>query len=1280
MLCGSVMGRTPDDRGGAEAGQRTRGGALRLARRLTLGLGWVVFLAGGAAVWFEESGRLNRWIESELARRLGSTTGALSIARTDLSWASRTATLRGLTFGPEGEGLFLEELRVLLGWSPRRGLHLRRVVADGGRLRVSQALVNDLEDLVGSEEELPDSSELEGSFPAFAVRNLHVSVETPDWGDLPVGVLEASLQPGEGGRPELRGRLVPRPEQGTGGVLVLSGRLEDGGALHVDGVARDLVLGIEMLPEGLPAHLAALDPHARFDLAVSGDYILGRDVLPTAKVTVAVRDGDVRLPWFESEQRVEDVQLTLDVSFDPGSPPALWERRVWSAKARLEASWAGAPCTASARLGRDAAEGALADAWIHAPRVAVDDSLVELTDRASAVVDLWESLRPGGEAEGLFGLRLPADWTPEDGLVGGAEYALALRFDGRARTAYVGDPNEEQGGVRNLGFPLPVTGVEGLVTYIRRPHSPYVGELGLFELTGDHGSGRVAVRGSLHWAAERRLLPDGRRVSNPFSLVVETDELAVDDALRRAFDGLVGVQGCDRIWADYAPGGGRLGFRLELWTNPDLRALATDLRIEFDGPGFRWAEIPIPIDDVGLGGRVGSFTFLSEGRGEPGRSLVALDARGTSEVCLGPVLLRGRVEFGPGEEQLARWELSAGKVNLRSSRLREVMDLRNPGAREALDEVGAAGWVDVAVTHSQSGARDPGTSWAEVHDAAGGLILQPKAFPMDTREVRGRLIARVEYPPDRGNGGSTGELRTEVLVGASGRGRWGEEGLGVPVWGEGRFPMDGPGVVRIRGAALDVDNPAVIGALTTAMSRSGGESVELDTRKLDVGGHLDFEAEFTLPEEPGGELTDSRFDLQARLDRLGVGGVNLLKDLQGRLTYHQEQGLWIGESLSALLGRTPVSLSDLRFIRHDDGRVELTTWLSAVGLPIDREHLQFFMDKRTLRTLLEELKGRGWFDVEGGTLTLESTPAGETALSFSGAIAFRDLYVVLGLPVSVASTKKVDIDLRYEGNRVRARAAIAGLYGQVAGRRLDDASMQVTYIEPRLTIEEFDGSFEGGRLRSLGHRASATAGFFSIDLEPPFPFYLSGDLEDVDVGLFLRGVFNSDFANVGRLNGAIRLRGDTEELLAIRGSGEMRIRDTSLWSIPVFQALFSQLGFDTTAIFSSMESRWAVEDGVINMTRMRIKSDLLSLVGDGTVDFDGSLHHDLRIRYSLVDKLGPFTRLLYKIQNSLLRIAIRGDMSRPQVVIKGFISQFFAPPSDAQKLPLPGLGPLVRRF
>jgi hypothetical protein len=110
------------------------------------------------------------------------------------------------------------------------------------------------------------------------------------------------------------------------------------------------------------------------------------------------------------------------------------------------------------------------------------------------------------------------------------------------------------------------------------------------------------------------------------------------------------------------------------------------------------------------------------------------------------------------------------------------------------------------------------------------------------------------------------------------------------------------------------------------------------------------------------------------------------------------------------------------------------------------------------------------------------------------------------------------------------------------------------------------------------------------------------------------------------LSGELRLEGSLERVREIRGADGARARCATArcGRIPVMQALFSQLGFDDTAVFERMRTRFQVRDGAFHMSDMQVYSPLLQLVGEGTLDMEGRLHHDLEVRYSLIDRLGPF--------------------------------------------------------
>jgi hypothetical protein len=1247
-------------------------GSGRWLVRIIVAAGWLAAAVVVCALFVEHSGLLSRWLEGRLRRRLAPAPIELAIGDVEVRWLDRTLVVRGLTFGEDGRDVTVERLDVLFGWAPFAGARVERATLEGGHMRLSQALRDALESWGLDDDETVDFDVTH--LPLLAVRELDVSIEA-DGIDVPIGLVDASLVPGRD-RPRLLGRLRPRAVAGVAqGEVLLTGELEEGGTLVVRGAARGLYLAPELLPEGTPLESARpLDPRAVFDLSATGRYTLGVSVLPEIVADLHLREGSLRLPHITAAdtRRAEPITARVRAEFTPGNGTDLWTREVWRVEAQVEARWENIPCTVGARIGRAAAEDALADAWLHLPEVTYGEGVMELIGGNQQLVDLREMLDPAGSAEVALGLRFPRGWVPGPRASHAVARCVRVQASGATSIAYVGERNRKQDGVRNIGFPLRLQRVTGHVTYAYAPDLPLEEQLGLFELVGHHPSGTARVNGSM-WAGAPWREPGwepGGPSTTDFHLSAVSEDLPVDDDLERAFQGLVGVTGVAEIFPTYRPSGGSLDFSIELRRLYGQRGLATTLDLEFDDVGFTWAEFPAPLDGVS-----GKLLLRGDGRGDHQDTVgVALDVEGRSSGAVrGSVRLRGNVLSRGAEAPVSWFELDAEGVNPRSQRLRGALSIGAPDALRVLDETTAAGFVDLHLEHVHARPDDPRLTTMELSTTAEGIRGQPASFPMDTHAVHGRAIIASVLPalPDP-------DAVPEVTTRAALRGQWLGQGQAVPValTYDGRPDRDPRLTVRVAG--LDVENPTVTGALLASLARDGGR--EMDPSKLDFAGHLDATAEFELSRDPtSDEFARSDITLYARLERLGLPEVDLLSDLRGKLSYSLARNTWTGERVTARLGTTSVELTDLSFGSTPLGsRLEMV--IHAAGLPVDEEHLRHFLDEATLRSLLDDLQARGTLDIDGARLVLESFDVGSSALRLAGALRLSNAFVRLGLPVSIARADRIDLDLRYEIGHVRARARVEELSGKVARRRLSNASMQLTYVEPRLTIEEFDGEFEAGRLRSLGLASVGGAGFFSIDLEEPYPFALSTELSDIDVGGLLAGVFNSDFANEGRLDGQLRLNGSVGKLTGIRGAGQVRLTDSALWAIPVFQSLFSQLGFDTTATFKEMQTGFVVENGELRMQRMQVKSDLLSLVGEGVIDFEGGLAHDLEVRYGLVDHLGPLTQLLYKIQNSLLRVSIRGDMSRPEVVLKGFFSQFFAPPRESHLLPLPALSGLPTRF
>ena len=1270
-----------------------RGARLLVWWSILAPLGWSVLLLSGALLMIEKAGLMRTWVRQELAARLGTEPERLRIGDLEFAWTERSVRIDRLGWGGTSEDLMLEDGEVILSWSPRYGLRVDRVIIGDGRVQISDELIKLLNGIPRSDKD----RELDiGRLPEFAIRRLAVTVEIPNPGsdsdaDSDAGP-EADLEPIEFYAGTLDGmlfhdaggmRLVsewqpPRRSPDDIRSVYVNGRFLADEVLEFRAAARELGFDASLLPSTpfLEA-VKKLEPHAIFDLEASGRLEWGSgDSLPDIDATLALREGSLKAPMPDGGPAVpvEDLSMSAAISYRPKSESGeeseddsnggsedesqLWKLEFFDVLVESSGQILETPVRATARIGRDETTGNVADGWLQLPDLRIDGPIQRVVRSVPVINDLDQMLEPEGSLDVAVGLAVPEGWRITDDGFDPVETALIVRPGEDASCAYVGQTNPSAGGLRNQGFPLRVNRISGFVSHFHRPDRDRPERVGLHDLLGHYDDHAVTAHGSLSIDPGQETDDQGR-VDKPmsFNLTVASEGIPVDARLEPAFAGLVGVSGCRRLWETYSPDGGLLGFELRFLRAPEEDRLATGLTIDFKDVDVRWEPFPLPVQGV-----VGGLHLALDGfRGQD----FTLNARGTSAGVANEVSVLGRTEV-VGTKSLAHFEVSAGELDLGSREILASIDANDPALARQLGRATPSGDADVAVTYSDPPGQAPSITLIELETRPSGCSLSAEELPYPVEELRGRVSVALREP--------AGVEPPGVEVGGVVLGFLPVADAKVPVQAS-MIPAEG-GLTRltVTGGGVDLHSE---GLLDRVMGSVGSSEDEMDG--IDLSGHVDFSLElpFAVTGEDAPEQ-DLELELYARLQQLGVGGVDMLEDVDGPLVFRKSDGSLRASRVRANLGGSPVTLSDL-VLTEKDGEMEFETGLDARSLRIDRQHLEHFLDARTLQTLLDEIEARGWFDLTDTKVRIR-TEEGRPSVGLTGSLALHDAFFKLGLPVSITSAPDVDLDLVFEDGRVRARASVTGLYGQVAGRQLGPARMQLTYVDPRLTIDAFQGQFEGGTLRSLATAGSKSSSFFAVDLGDPFSFSLATRLQGVDVGRLLGGVFRSDFANKGLLDGQLRLDGDLARLIDIRGRGSFRIRDTSLWAIPVFQALFAQLGFDTVGTFSEMNSSFTIEDGSIELGELTVKSDLLSLVGQGNIDFDSSIDQQLQVRYSVVDRLTLLRRLLYQIQNSLIRISIRGTLSRPYVLIEGLFSQFFSLSKEKLQLPLPELAPLPVRF
>ncbi len=1226
----------------------------RVAARVGSTVGWLAFLVVATLFAAEKLGVLTSVVREILASEAGSMGHDVQLDRAVLRWFQPAVELEGLTLGEGGESIRLERARVRFELFDGPWLAISEIEMHDGHVRIAPALISGIEGFAKNLAARRREADVRPKIPTVYVDGVQIDYVTRRLGRLPLGRVNLVVRTAEDGSPQLTGRLVPTLVSASGapGEVFLSGRETKPDEFEVTASATNLRVDPESLPDGTWLDDArVLAPRGSLALEAHGVMRLGDEfgLERGARARLSLTDGSIRIA--EGRQTCDGLQIELAAQYAPRDGAEPWAPAAWQGRAEVQGFWNAQKFELRATLGEDA--GAMARASLHFEKLAFDERILEIAENSAAVRRAWDSLEPRGTAELWASLRCPANTDPLAALEVGVE--LGLHGDGGL--TYRGWPNHSNG-LRDQGFPLPLRGIAGTAVYARSPTRTRPFVIGLSELVADHGSGRIRGAGLIE-AHRRDLLPEapGHGYAE-LDLRFSTESLAVDANLDAALRGLSGAMPPASTWEPLRPAGGTLAVDVHIQRIAERPYASVHARLGLEDVGLTWKDLPVPVKKTR-----GRLEFASDGTSERGLSLAVEGELATAR----RMRAAARLETDPANahangkpiDEIAYFEITAERFSLTGDDKRIVV-AQHPDIGQAIERITPRGFVDIGYVRAKPAAGGPVHTATEVTPRE-PVQINPSDFKMVTGEVRGRVIVTAR---EAAGESPAARVRLIPLVG-----EWGPD---VQVAFTARLPGE---PFSFYGAGIDPANKGLLGSLGQAL-RTPGETSDIDLTALRVEGRLDLVAEF---DSAGArDAASNRARIFLRDNTVSSGEDVRLDGLRGVVEWRDKA--IVGTDLSARIAETPVEISEARFATTADG-YESTIRLSARDLPLDPQHLRAFLSAETVEGLLTGLKWRGWIDVDDAEIRLSGSPRGGDRVEFSGRITPNDMSVQLGLPISVRSASARIEHLALEGGRVRAWGRIDDLYGEIAGRNLGPANLLFTYVEPRLAIENVSGELEGGRVRPLGVDATLGGTVFSIDLAEPYPFQLALNLENVSVAGVLRGLFPSNIATKGLLNCQMRLTGNTENLLGIEGSGSILVRESRLWSVPVFRELFSQLGLDNTAVFDQMATNVRVKNGAVQMTDIAAHSPIVQLVGKGSVDFDGRLKHDLEVRYDLIDRLGPFARILYSIQKQLLSVAIRGDMARPEVILKGPFTSLFGRNIDRYRaLPLPGFAELPPRF
>jgi hypothetical protein len=1224
-------------------------GFLRVALRACVRAGWIVIALATALSLFEVLGLWAFAARSWLAAELGRPREEVRIDVLRLSWLRPRLEIEGLVVGPEGAAIHVE--RAVLDFDlvgPDAPRLVRARVAGGGFEASRQLLAawQSLEPVRTATEgaTLADIDLAPGMLPEIEVSDLEVGLRSETLGRVPLGRLDLLVSADAEGRPVATGRLDPSAALGggqRGSAVHLRGLRAKDGALELRGTARELRLRAEELPDArLFGAVRAANPQVSLDLDLEARIPLAAGEEPRATLALQMVGGSLAL--LGGQETLRELELRLEAHWHPGSD----EEWLSLEALDLQARYAGSTSLGDVRGGAvcgDSAGDQLAALWVASDKLELGAPLRALLAKDEFALRQWHAYEPRGVAGLRAAWRVPRRTAANASRGVDATRArldALLLMEGETGLCFRGWPVAPLNAMVE-GFPLDLRAARGAIVVHHDGADPRplrVGVAGV-EVQSRHAQGDVPVqvRGDVrsHRLDASPFAP-GRGIAE-FDLRIDTPGLPFDEATMAAMQGVSGAIDPATTWVPFQPRGGRIATRLRLLHTVDSSSTSVEADMQLQDLAARWDELPAPIASVS-----GALRFRSDGLGARGIDfdLLARTEAGNDLQVEGRLqtLDDGDARTAPEGDDLLHLRVAAAALALEGADV-DVLRATVPEVEEAFAELSPRGSVAFEWNRLRAGRSAPQRTQVALQPRA-DLVLRAASFPLEARSIEGGALVVVD---------GAGQARTKAgpLVA-----RAQDDAVACVAV---RLPERS---VEVVAAGVEGSDPRLAACLRAVAGAVGlGETVK-------ISGRADAHGSVFL----GGQ---SSFAIVARGAGLSAGRL-ALDELSGEIRL--EGGRLSSTGLRARLGAAPLSIRSLAWDAGAGGPLEAE--FEAVDVPLDRRHLALLLDEGDLSNLLDTLELSGAVSLEDARLRLSMGAAGELDLACTARP--RRVGLRVGLPIRVDDARLVVERLHHGPDGLKALLRAEGLSGALADRSISDTRLVLTWVGDQLSIDEWDGRLEGGRLRgtSLGGRGAAVLG---LSLRPPSPFQLAVRLEDVEVPGLLRGLFAARMGTRGKLDAELALSGELDRLLSIEGDGRVQVSDSRLWAVPVFRELLGQLGLDASVVFESLAANLRVKDGKLLFSDAALRAPLLQLSGGGALDFDGGLDFELGLSYSLVDRLGAVRQALYWLQNKILSVTISGEMAQPIVRIQNPLGSLLQE-APRRRLPLPALSPMPPRF
>lgn len=398
-----------------------------------------------------------------------------------------------------------------------------------------------------------------------------------------------------------------------------------------------------------------------------------------------------------------------------------------------------------------------------------------------------------------------------------------------------------------------------------------------------------------------------------------------------------------------------------------------------------------------------------------------------------------------------------------------------------------------------------------------------------------------------------------------------------------------------------------------------------------------------------------------------------LEQLQGRLAL--KDGLLRFEGVRGVHDRTTVAAEGTcRFLPEGGWHVSFER-LAADRFRADHDVVRAL--PTGLQRAIELVRPRGLLSLAGAIDIYSSAAA--PAVNGTGA-----------MPVGVQTTPAaawdltldmeqgaidVGVPLEHVHGGVRLRGQSDGRSWQSSGELAIDSAMwrgvQMTSVTGPVAMDDSGarfgmaaGGIEEGRPRRL--QARVAGGLLAVDgrvaTDDAGSFAVTMALDNVDFERLSGDILAERSAAAsqrprGRVSGSLELSGSRAGSHSLTGRGQMRLKDATIYELPVVVALLKVLRIkapDRNAFGSSFVD-FRIEGPHAYLDTCELSGDAISLVGTGEVDLDGNVHLVLRsIMGDSQQQLPAMKRLLGGASGQFLLIHVDGTLSQPEISTEAF--------------------------